>query len=137
MGPRREMNNFAFRKTRLAHIACLDPASAHQTTRVQTLRVLAAHNTRKSSRLYEVIDGNDFFSCPVDRSCRSTMNVVFRLPTEALEQRFVAEAAAAGMSGLKGHRSVGGLRASIYNAAPYAWADTLAQFMEAFAAQHG
>jgi phosphoserine aminotransferase len=101
------------------------------------LSAMATHNRRKSSRLYDVIDGNDFFSCPVDRNCRSTMNVVFRLPTEALEQQFVAEAAAAGMSGLKGHRSVGGLRASIYNAAPYEWADTLAQFMEAFAAQHG
>ena len=94
-------------------------------------------NLRKSGRLYEVIDGNDFFSCPVDRNCRSSMNVVFRLPSEELETRFLAEASAQGMSGLKGHRSVGGLRASIYNAAPYEWADNLANFMADFAARNG
>ena len=82
-------------------------------------------------------DGNDFFSCPVNRNCRSTMNVVFRLPTEELEARFLGEASAQEMSGLKGHRSVGGLRASIYNAAPYEWADNLANFMADFAARNG
>jgi len=60
------------------------------------------------------------------------MNVVFRLPTEALEEKFIAEAKKRGMVGLKGHRSVGGIRASIYNAASYEWVDTLAGFMEEF-----
>jgi phosphoserine aminotransferase len=61
------------------------------------------------------------------------MNVVFRLPTPELEERFIAEAKKQGMIGLKGHRSVGGIRVSIYNAAPYEWVETLAAFMEAFA----
>ena len=65
------------------------------------------------------------------------MNVVFRLPNESLEAQFLEESAAQGMSGLKGHRSVGGLRASIYNAAPYEWADALGQFMTDFAARSG
>ena len=65
------------------------------------------------------------------------MNVVFRLPSEALEAEFLERAAELGMSGLKGHRSVGGLRASIYNSAPYEWADTLAQFMLDFEAKNG
>ena len=65
------------------------------------------------------------------------MNVTFRLPNEDLEKTFVEEAKAAGMSGLKGHRSVGGIRASIYNAFPAAGCDTLASFMAEFAAKNG
>jgi phosphoserine aminotransferase len=61
------------------------------------------------------------------------MNVVFRLPTEALEEQFVAEAKKKGMVGLKGHRSVGGIRVSTYNAVPYEWVDVLAGFMGEFA----
>ena len=99
------------------------------------LRAMQALNLRKAARLYEVIDGDEFFSCPVDMACRSVMNVVFRLPDEELEQRFLAEAARRGMSGLKGHRSVGGLRASIYNAAPYDWVEALASLMQEFAAE--
>ena len=91
-------------------------------------------NRKKAARLYGVIDGNaEFFRSPVERESRSMMNVVFRLPTPELEERFIAEAKKQGMIGLKGHRSVGGIRVSIYNAVPYEWVDTLAAFMEAFA----
>jgi len=91
-------------------------------------------NRKKAARLYGVIDGNpEFFRSPVERESRSMMNVVFRLPTPELEERFIAEAKKQGMIGLKGHRSVGGIRASIYNAAPYEWVESLAAFMEAFA----
>ena len=61
------------------------------------------------------------------------MNVVFRLPSEALEEQFIAEAKKQGMVGLKGHRSVGGIRVSTYNAVSYEWVDTLSSFMEEFA----
>ncbi|MCL2103139.1 MAG: 3-phosphoserine/phosphohydroxythreonine transaminase, partial [Syntrophorhabdaceae bacterium] len=91
-------------------------------------------NRKKSARLYGVIDANPrFYSSPVEKESRSFMNVVFRLPTPDLEELFIGEAKKRGMIGLKGHRSVGGIRASIYNAAPYEWADTLAGFMEEFA----
>jgi phosphoserine aminotransferase len=69
----------------------------------------------------------------VEKESRSVMNVVFRLPTEADEERFVKEAKAKGMVGLKGHRSVGGIRASIYNAVQPEWLDALAAFMDDFA----
>jgi len=91
-------------------------------------------NRKKAARLYGVIDGNaEFFRSPVERESRSVMNVVFRLPTPELEERFIAEAKKQGMIGLKGHRSVGGIRVSIYNAIPQEWVETLAAFMEAFA----
>ena len=91
-------------------------------------------NRKKASRLYGVIDGNpEYFRSPVERESRSVMNVVFRLPTPELEERFIAEAKKQGMIGLKGHRSVGGIRVSIYNAIPQEWVETLAAFMEAFA----
>ncbi len=93
--------------------------------------------TKRSDLLYNVIESQgSFYRCPVDSACRSKTNVVFRLPTEDLEKQFVAEADAQGMSGLKGHRSVGGCRASIYNAMPVEGAETLARFMTAFAKQH-
>ena len=101
------------------------------------LVAMRARNLRKAQRVYGVIDSSEFFRCPVETACRSTMNVVFRLPTEALEAAFLEQATEQGMSGLKGHRSVGGLRASIYNAAPYEWADRLAQFMTDFEAKNG
>ena len=91
-------------------------------------------NRKKATRLYGVIDKNpQFFRSPVEKESRSVMNVVFRLPSEELEATFIAEAKKAGMVGLKGHRSVGGIRVSMYNAATYAWVDTLAGFMEEFA----
>jgi len=91
-------------------------------------------NRKKAARLYGVIDGNaEYFRSPVERESRSVMNVVFRLPTPELEERFIAEAKKQGMIGLKGHRSVGGIRVSTYNAVSYEWVETLAAFMEAFA----
>ena len=100
--------------------------------------VIETRNTEKASLVYEVIDKNpDFFRCPVDPACRSTMNVVFRLPDESLEASFVKQATAAGMIGLKGHRSVGGIRVSLYNALPLASARSVAEFMESFAQDHG
>ena len=78
---------------------------------------MEARNRAKGDLLYDLFDEMpEFFKCPVEKASRSYMNVVFRLPSEELEARFVEEAAANGMVGLKGHRSVGGCRASIYNA---------------------
>lgn len=91
-------------------------------------------NRKKAARLYGVIDANpEFYRSPVERESRSVMNVVFRLPSPELEERFIAEAKKQGMIGLKGHRSVGGIRVSAYNAVSFEWVDTLACFMEAFA----
>jgi len=91
-------------------------------------------NRKKADRLYGVIDKNpEFFRSPVEKESRSVMNVVFRLPSEDLEAQFIADAKKNGMVGLKGHRSVGGIRASIYNAATFEWVDALASFMEDFA----
>ncbi len=92
----------------------------------------------RSGLIYGAIaKGKGFYRCPVNESCRSNMNIVFRLPSEDLEKQFVSEALAAGMSGLKGHRSVGGCRASVYNAMPVAGAKTLADFMGEFARKNG
>jgi phosphoserine aminotransferase len=91
-------------------------------------------NRQKGKRLYGAIDGHGgFYRCPVERESRSLMNVVFRLPTEADEERFVKEAKAKGMVGLKGHRSVGGIRVSTYNAVLPEWVEALATFMDDFA----
>jgi len=93
---------------------------------------------RRSRIVYDAISKNaDFYSCPVDERYRSTMNVVFRLPSEELEKQFVTEAESHGMSGLKGHRSVGGCRASLYNAMPLDGAQALASFMNDFATKNG
>jgi phosphoserine aminotransferase len=95
-------------------------------------------NRDKAARLYGVIEAHpEFYRCPVEPTSRSMMNVVWRLPSEELEARFVAEALEQGMCGLKGHRSVGGCRASIYNAMEPEGIETLVEFMEAFAKQHG
>jgi phosphoserine aminotransferase len=91
-------------------------------------------NRKKAARLYGVIEKNpQFYRSPVERESRSVMNVVFRLPKPEFEEQFLAEAKKRGMVGLKGHRSVGGVRVSMYNAAPYEWVDALAGFMEEFA----
>ncbi len=95
---------------------------------------------RRSGVVYDAIadaGGGDFYTCPIDANHRSSMNVVFRLPTEELEAQFVRETTAADLDGLKGHRSVGGCRASLYNAMPQAGADALANFMQDFARKHG
>jgi len=84
-----------------------------------------------------MLENAEFYSCPVKEHCRSVMNIVFRLPSEDLEKKFVAEALENGMSGLKGHRSVGGCRASVYNAMPVEGAKTLAGFMDEFATRNG
>lgn len=92
---------------------------------------------RKAGRIYEVIDGSEgFYSNPVDPRVRSHMNVVFRLPEESLEALFVKEADARQLIGLKGHRSVGGCRASLYAALEMSSVDALAEFMEEFAREH-
>lgn len=97
------------------------------------LDVVEKDNREKAALLYDTIDGDaDFWRAAVDKESRSLMNVVFRLPSEDLEKRFVAEATEKGLGGLKGHRSVGGIRASIYNAATRASVEALVAFMGAF-----
>ena len=92
----------------------------------------------RASLVYGAIDGSDgWYTCPADVASRSHMNIVFRLPDEDLEKRFAAEAADAGMVNLKGHRSVGGIRASVYNAMPVASVETLVDFMGSFRAANG
>jgi phosphoserine aminotransferase len=98
------------------------------------LAAMEARNRAKAAKLYGVIDANPgFFRCPVERQSRSVMNVVFRLPSEAQEEALVAEAKKRGMVGLKGHRSVGGLRVSAYNAVEPAWVDALCELLQEFA----
>lgn len=94
-------------------------------------------NTRKSGKLYEEIDRTGFYRAHAKPGSRSRMNVTFRLPSEELEKRFAKESTAAGLDGLTGHRSVGGLRASIYNAFPEAGVDALVDFMRAFEKANG
>ena len=94
-------------------------------------------NEKKAATLYAEIDSSDFWKCPVAKEDRSIMNVVWRLPSEELEEQFVSESKKAGMIGLKGHRSVGGIRASIYNAVGQDAIDTLVAFMKAFKAKNG
>ena len=95
-------------------------------------------NREKAKHIYDAIDGSGgFYKCPVETNARSIMNVVWRCPTEALEETFVKEATAQKMIGLKGHRAVGGLRASIYNAVEPAWCEALASFMKEFAKKNG
>lgn len=91
-------------------------------------------NREKADLLYSTIDSsNGFYKCPVDKRVRSLMNVVFRLPSEDLEKKFIGEAADVGMISLKGHRDVGGCRASIYNAMPLEGVEALTNFMKEFA----
>jgi len=99
---------------------------------------VSACSEEKAARLYAVIDGcGDFYRGHALPAHRSRMNVTFRLPDERLEQAFVAQAEAAGLVGLAGHRSVGGCRASLYNAVTLAACDRLATFMQDFARTHG
>ena len=98
---------------------------------------VAQMNADKAGKLYAALDASTFYKATAVKECRSDMNVTFRLPSEALEEQFVKEASAAGMKGLKGHRSVGGIRASIYNAFPAAGVDKLIGFMADFAKKNG
>ena len=96
------------------------------------LEAMAEVNQRKSGKLYAAIDGSDFYSNPVQVDCRSRMNVPFILADSALDARFLEESLAAGLTNLKGHRSVGGMRASIYNAVTEDAVDALIDFMAEF-----
>jgi phosphoserine aminotransferase len=91
----------------------------------------------KAAALYSALDSSSFWTAVAEKESRSTMNVVWRLPSEELEEKFVADAKKAGLIGLKGHRSVGGIRASIYNAVPKASVDALIAFMKDFEAKNG
>ena len=94
---------------------------------------MARRNSIKAKLLYDAIDNSDgFYRGHADKDSRSFMNVTFRLPNEDLEKKFVAEALEKNLSGVKGHRSVGGMRASIYNAMPIEGAEALANFMNQF-----
>jgi phosphoserine aminotransferase len=101
------------------------------------LAQMARRNQEKARLLYDVMDASEFYRGHALSEHRSMMNVTFRLPTEDLEQKFVSDAAAAGMMELKGHRSVGGIRASIYNAMPREGVESLASFMKEFERTHG
>ncbi len=94
-------------------------------------------NVRKAQLLYDYLDSQDFYSNPVAKEDRSRMNVPFRLRDDELDATFLAEAEARGLSQLKGHRSVGGMRASIYNAMPLEGVEALVAFMEEFRRKHG
>lgn len=94
-------------------------------------------NREKAATLYSAIDASDFYSGTAATECRSDMNVTFRLPSEDLESKFTQAANGEGLKGLKGHRSVGGIRASIYNAFPREGVDALVAFMSEFEKQHG
>ncbi|MFO7496879.1 MAG: 3-phosphoserine/phosphohydroxythreonine transaminase [Desulfobacterales bacterium] len=101
------------------------------------LAPMAALNRRKADVLYGAIDASEFYRGTADADSRSLMNVTFRLPSEDLEKRFVVQAMENGLGGLKGHRSVGGCRASIYNPTPLAAVEALADFMRDFEKQNG
>ena len=97
------------------------------------LAEMEKRNRAKAELLYQAIDArSDFYTCPVEKPSRSVMNVVFNLPTPEQEASFIAAAQEKGLVGLKGHRSVGGVRASIYNAAPIEWVQALVNFMESY-----
>ena len=101
------------------------------------LQAIAAVNERKAAKLYSEIDRTGFYRGTAQKDSRSIMNVTFRLPSEDLEREFVKDAEAAGLDGLKGHRSAGGIRASLYNAFPEAGVDALVNFMKQFEQRHG
>jgi phosphoserine aminotransferase len=101
------------------------------------LAKMHALNQQKAKLLYDVIDeSNGFYQGHAQKDCRSLMNVTFRLPNETLEKKFLTDAGQRSLDGLKGHRSVGGMRASIYNAMPLAGVESLAGFMREFRAAH-
>jgi phosphoserine aminotransferase len=101
------------------------------------LAAIVKVNERKAAKLYAEIDRSGFYRGTAHKESRSLMNVTFRLATEELESAFVKEATAAGLDGLKGHRAVGGMRASIYNAFPEAGVDALVSFMKEFERKRG
>ena len=98
---------------------------------------MAELNRKKAGLLYDYMDRSGFYQGTAETESRSHMNITFRLPSEDLEKTFVAEAMESGMGGLKGHRSVGGCRASIYNPTPLAAVEALVDFMKTFKRKHG
>ena len=101
------------------------------------LEAMHRENEAKAGLLYDTIDSTDFYRGHADGDSRSIMNVTFRLPSEELEKKFTVEATGAGLDGLKGHRSVGGIRASIYNAFPLEGMQALVSFMKEFERKNG
>jgi phosphoserine aminotransferase len=102
------------------------------------LEAMLTRNQRKARRLYDIVDRYpQLYQGHAQPSCRSLMNVTFRLPSPEIEKAFLKGAQEAMLDGLKGHRSVGGIRASIYNAMPEEGVEALASYMEQFAAHHG
>ena len=101
------------------------------------LAEMERRNVAKARLLYDAIDAGGFYANPVDKADRSRMNVTFRLPDERLDAPFLGGAEGRGLSQLKGHRAVGGMRASIYNAMPIEGVEQLAAYMREFAARHG
>jgi phosphoserine aminotransferase len=101
------------------------------------LESMFRRNREKAQSLYDAIDASGFYRGTARKECRSDMNVTFRLPTAELEERFCSEAAKTGLSQLKGHRSVGGVRASIYNAFPVEGVNALLAFMKEFEKRNG
>jgi phosphoserine aminotransferase len=98
---------------------------------------IAARNKAKAGKLYDAIESSGFYRNPVAKNCRSLMNVPFTLAKPDLDKTFVSEASKAGLTNLEGHRSVGGMRASIYNAMPPEGVDALIAFMKEFERRHG
>ena len=101
------------------------------------LEAMAEHNRAKAQVLYDFLDRSKFSANPVARADRSLMNVPFKLDDESLDDAFLKGAQARGMVQLKGHRSVGGMRASIYNAMPIEGVQKLVEYMQAFEAERG
>ncbi len=101
------------------------------------LQAMGERNRAKAAKLYAAIDASPFYSNPVEPACRSWMNVPFTLARPELDKTFLAEADAAGLKNLGGHRSVGGMRASLYNAMPPEGVDALVDFMQEFERRHG
>jgi len=100
------------------------------------LAAIGERNRRKAEMLYAAIDSSGYYKSPVATNCRSWMNVPFTIPNPELEKTFCAEAAKAGLANLEGHRSVGGMRASIYNAMPLTGVEALIGFMGEFQRRH-
>ncbi|HWI54555.1 MAG TPA: aminotransferase class V-fold PLP-dependent enzyme, partial [Desulfobacteria bacterium] len=101
------------------------------------LDVIEKRNEDKAKLVYDTIDNsNGFYKGHAEAGSRSLMNITFKLPNEDLDKEFIAEAAKIGLSGLKGHRETGGVRASIYNAMPVEGCQKLADFMKEFQAKH-
>ena len=100
------------------------------------LEEMKRRNERKASLLYDYLDSQKYYTAPVNKKCRSMMNVVFVTGNAELDKKFVAEAEANGLKSLAGHRSVGGMRASIYNAMPYEGVEKLVSFMKRFALEN-